>query len=157
MTLNCLNADKRHCHCRYIEETRSTLQFASRAKLVKTNATVNEVVDDATRVKRLKKELEQLKDKQQRLSSGMSEEEGSRIEDEKNDLLARLASLQREKDQQEVNINISERQLFSSLLGRSVIMTYQLFRHDLVAIIFFFRIDLNFTLFSMTFFPFFYT
>lgn len=71
-------------------------------KLVKTHATVNEVVDDATRVKRLKRELEQLKDKQQRLSSGMSEEEGARIEDEKNDLLTRLAALQREKDQQKV-------------------------------------------------------
>ena len=29
--------------CRYLEETRSTLQFASRAKLVTTHATVNEV------------------------------------------------------------------------------------------------------------------
>ena len=59
-------------------------------------------MDDATRVKRLKKELEQLKDKQQRLSVGMSEEEGMRIELEKNVLLARLESLQREKDQQKV-------------------------------------------------------
>ena len=69
---------------------------------MKTNATVNEVVDDATRVKRLKKELEQLKDKQQRLSSGMSDEEGLRIEEEKNDLLARLYALQTERDQQKV-------------------------------------------------------
>lgn len=86
---------------KYIEETRSTLQFASRAKLVKTHATVNEVVDDATKLKRLKKELEQLKDKQ-RLSCGMSEEEGARIECEKNSLLSRLETLQREKDQQKV-------------------------------------------------------
>lgn len=63
---------------------------------------MNEVVDDATRVKRLKKELEQLKEKQTRLSSGMSEEEGMRIEEEKNNLLTRLAALQREKDQQKV-------------------------------------------------------
>ena len=78
------------------------MQFASRAKLVKTHATVNEVVDDATRIKRLKKELEQLKEKQTRLSTGMNEEEGARIEDEKNNLLSRLAALQREKDQQKV-------------------------------------------------------
>jgi centromeric protein E len=31
----------------YLEETRSTLQFASRAKLVKTRAQVNEIVDDS--------------------------------------------------------------------------------------------------------------
>lgn len=86
---------------KYIEETRSTLQFASRAKLVKTHATVNEVVDDATKLKRLKAELEQLKDKQ-RLSCGMSEEEGARIEYEKKNLLSRLETLQREKDQQKV-------------------------------------------------------
>ena len=86
---------------RYIEETRSTLQFASRAKLVKTNATVNEVVDDATKLKRLKKELEQLKDKQ-RLSYGMSEEEGARIEHEKKHLLVLLETLQKEKNQQKV-------------------------------------------------------
>ena len=78
------------------------MQFASRAKLVKTHATINEVVDDATRIKRLKKELEQLKEKQTRLSTGMNEEEGARIEDEKNNLLSRLAALQREKDQQKV-------------------------------------------------------
>jgi centromeric protein E len=86
---------------KYIEETRSTLQFASRAKLVKTHATVNEVVDDATKLKRLKTELEQLKDKQ-RLSGGMTEEEGARIEYEKKNLLSRLETLQREKDQQKV-------------------------------------------------------
>jgi centromeric protein E len=93
---------------KYIEETRSTLQFASRAKLVKTHATVNEVVDDATKLKRLKTELEQLKDKQ-RLSGGMTEEEGARIEYEKKNLLSRLETLQREKDQQKVLHFISPR------------------------------------------------
>jgi centromeric protein E len=99
---------------KYIEETRSTLQFASRAKLVKTHATVNEVVDDATKLKRLKTELEQLKDKQ-RLSGGMTEEEGARIEYEKKNLLSRLETLQREKDQQKVLHFISPR-LFSERL-----------------------------------------
>jgi centromeric protein E len=41
----------------YLEETRSTLQFASRAKLVKTNAQVNEVLDDRSVIRRLQKEL----------------------------------------------------------------------------------------------------
>jgi len=41
----------------YLEETRSTLQFASRAKLVKTRAVVNEVLDDRALIKKLQKEL----------------------------------------------------------------------------------------------------
>ena len=42
----------------YLEETRSTLQFASRAKLVKTRATVNEVFDDRrSMIKKLQREL----------------------------------------------------------------------------------------------------
>jgi centromeric protein E len=45
----------------YQDETRSTLQFASGAKLVKTNATVNEVLDEATQIKRLKREVEMLR------------------------------------------------------------------------------------------------
>ena len=45
----------------YLEETRSTLQFASRAKLVETHATVNEVLDESAQIRRLKKELDELK------------------------------------------------------------------------------------------------
>ena len=41
----------------YLEETRSTLLFASRAKLVKTRAQVNEVLDDRSLIKRLQREL----------------------------------------------------------------------------------------------------
>ena len=41
----------------YLEETRSTLLFASRAKLVKTNAQVNEVLDDRSLIRRLQREL----------------------------------------------------------------------------------------------------
>ena len=41
----------------YLEETRSTLQFASRAKLVKTRAQVNEVLDDQSIIRRLQREL----------------------------------------------------------------------------------------------------
>lgn len=50
---------------RYLEETRSTLQFASRAKLVETHATVNEVLDDSAVIRRLKKEVDDLKSKLQ--------------------------------------------------------------------------------------------
>eukprot|EP00536_Pseudo-nitzschia_multiseries_P008863 jgi/Psemu1/297078/fgenesh1_pm.234_\ len=45
----------------YLEETRSTLQFASRAKLVKTNAQVNEVLDERSMIRRLQKELAEAK------------------------------------------------------------------------------------------------
>ena len=45
----------------YLEETRSTLQFASRAKLVKTRAQVNEVLDDRSLIRRLQRELAQAK------------------------------------------------------------------------------------------------
>ena len=41
----------------YLEETRSSLQFASRAKLVKTRATINEVLDERSMIKKLQKEL----------------------------------------------------------------------------------------------------
>jgi hypothetical protein len=41
----------------YLEETRSTLQFASRAKLVKTRATINEVLDERSMIKKLQREL----------------------------------------------------------------------------------------------------
>ncbi|POM81946.1 Kinesin-like protein [Phytophthora palmivora] len=46
---------------RYIEETKSTLQFAARAKDIKTSATVNEVLDDQTQLRRLKREVHELK------------------------------------------------------------------------------------------------
>ena len=45
----------------YLEETRSTLQFASRAKLVKTRAKVNEVMDDRSLIKKLQREIEEAK------------------------------------------------------------------------------------------------
>ncbi len=44
-----------------LEETRSTLQFAQRAKMIKTHAVVNEVMDDRAQLKRLKRELAELK------------------------------------------------------------------------------------------------
>ncbi|ETP21593.1 hypothetical protein F441_04911 [Phytophthora nicotianae CJ01A1] len=46
---------------RFIEETKSTLQFAARAKDIQTSATVNEVLDDQTQLRRLKREVHDLK------------------------------------------------------------------------------------------------
>ena len=45
----------------YLEETRSSLQFCSRAKLVKTRAQVNEVLDDRSLIKKLQRELDDAK------------------------------------------------------------------------------------------------
>jgi len=41
----------------YLNETRTSLQFASRAKLVKTRAKINEVLDDRSLIKKLQREL----------------------------------------------------------------------------------------------------
>ncbi|KAF4138757.1 Kinesin motor domain [Phytophthora infestans] len=46
---------------RFIEETKSTLQFAARAKAIQTSARVNEVLDDQTQLRRLKREVHELK------------------------------------------------------------------------------------------------
>lgn len=45
----------------FLEETRSTFQFASRAKEIKTRAVVNEIVDDKTQIRRMSAELAALK------------------------------------------------------------------------------------------------
>ena len=41
----------------FIEETRSSLQFASRAKNIATQCTVNEVVSDDVKIRRLERRL----------------------------------------------------------------------------------------------------
>ncbi|KAI9905274.1 hypothetical protein PsorP6_013995 [Peronosclerospora sorghi] len=46
---------------RFIEETKITKQFASRAKDIKTLATVNEVLDDQTHLRRLMGEVHELR------------------------------------------------------------------------------------------------
>jgi centromeric protein E len=82
---------------RYYEETRSTLQFASRAKLVKTNAVVNEIINESEQLKRLTKELNLLKEKQK--ECGISDTEYSRLGME-------IRELQREKEEQRVKYRI---------------------------------------------------
>jgi centromeric protein E len=87
---------------RYLEETRSTLQFASRAKLVRTRAVVNEVLDDddAAQLKRLKRELKQLQQRQAELEAlsavpgAVSLEDVSRLEAEKQQMSGRVEELE---------------------------------------------------------------
>lgn len=52
---------------RYVDETRSTLQFASRAKLVKTHASTNEVLEDAGLIAKLRLESAKVKAENQQL------------------------------------------------------------------------------------------
>jgi hypothetical protein len=86
---------------RYVEETRSTLQFASRAKLVKTHATVNEILDETAKIKKLTKELNDLKERQG--VGGLSADERRGLENEKLELFQQLNSLQQEKEEQKVS------------------------------------------------------
>jgi hypothetical protein len=51
----------------YIEETRSTLRFATRAKLVKTRTIANEVVDNADLVAGLHREIARARHERRRL------------------------------------------------------------------------------------------
>ncbi|KAJ0400625.1 hypothetical protein P43SY_000910 [Pythium insidiosum] len=46
---------------RYLDETKSTLQFAARAKTIQTSAHVNEILDDHAQLRRLKREVHELK------------------------------------------------------------------------------------------------
>ena len=57
---------------RYVDETRSTLMFAKRAKLVKTNAKTNEIMDDAYLIKKCKREIEILKTENENLKVNQS-------------------------------------------------------------------------------------
>jgi chromosome segregation ATPase len=58
----------------YIDETRSTLQFATRAKLVKTNAVTNEIVEsDAGVIAKLRLDLERSRLENERLESQVRE------------------------------------------------------------------------------------
>ena len=79
---------------------------------MQTNATVNEVLDESAKLRRLTKELNALKDKQRQ--GGVSESEYVRIEAEKQQLLDALKALQEEKEAQRVR----ELDLFASSLRR---------------------------------------
>ncbi|XP_024360207.1 kinesin-like protein KIN-7L isoform X2 [Physcomitrium patens] len=78
-----------------IDESRGTLQFASRAKRVTNCAQVNETLTDAALLKRQKKEIEELLLKLQGQGSKPSEELEKEIKHLRNDLLK--IELEREK------------------------------------------------------------
>ena len=99
---------------KYIEETRSTLQFASRAKMVKTNATVNEILDESEKIRRLTKELNALKEKQS--EGGLSDGERNMLQADKEHLQDRLESLQNEKDQQRAQLQKLQELMFENTL-----------------------------------------
>ncbi|CAM9503144.1 unnamed protein product, partial [Phaeothamnion confervicola] len=79
----------------FLEETRSTLQFAARAKMIKTRAVVNEVLDDRAQLRRLKKELQDLKDRQRQAETagGYGGNEVERLNAEKAEQAAKIARL----------------------------------------------------------------
>lgn len=81
---------------KYLEETRSTLQFASRAKLVKTHAKVNEVLDESAQLRRLKKELEDLRGKQ--VGDTVNSSTFNEVEAIKEDFLSRIRTLESERE-----------------------------------------------------------
>lgn len=91
---------------RYLEETRSTLQFASRAKLVVTHAVVNEVLDEGAQIRKLTKELNALKEKQS--STTIDEVEHNKLEAEKKEMMDRLFDLENEKNVQKVRVPLRE-------------------------------------------------
>eukprot|EP01035_Chromulina_nebulosa_P025653 gene25653-33500_t len=70
---------------RCVEESLNTMKFAARAKLVRMNARINEVVDDKTLLKSYKQEIAELKKKLQDLESvqvAVSENEDSKPQEE---------------------------------------------------------------------------
>lgn len=85
----------------YLEETRSTLAFASRAKLVVTNAKVNEVVDETSQIRRLKKELEVLKEQYLLLSTTNAPGDVGLLQAQNASLLAEVQALKDKIDQQQ--------------------------------------------------------
>lgn len=58
----------------FLEETRSTLQFASRAKDIKTRAVVNEVLDNKAQLRRMSQELAALRHQQGKVESEKAEQ-----------------------------------------------------------------------------------
>ncbi|KAL9963272.1 hypothetical protein ACROYT_G032456 [Oculina patagonica] len=87
-----------------IEETISTLKFASRAKTIKNCPEVNEVLDDGTLLKRYRKEIRELK-KQLVEMSGSSHVQELQLEKEKvNEMEEMLEQQRRQQSEQEEKI-----------------------------------------------------
>ena len=90
----------------YIEETKSTLLFAQRAKTVKTCAEVNEILDDAAMLKRLRRDLKKAQQELESLKDGKQNEDTieemrvreKRSIEERERLEAQLSKLEKEKE-----------------------------------------------------------
>ena len=115
----------------YLEETRSTLAFAARAKLVKTNAKVNEVLDDRSLIRRLQKELaanEHLV-KEMEGKAASSSKARSMSEKLEQELCESSTLLRKAKDQEEILVKKLEStvlELESTKEAKSSIETEQL-------------------------------
>eukprot|EP00946_MAST-07B_sp_MAST-7B-sp1_P000344 g344.t1 len=80
----------------HAEETRSTLRFAASAKTLTTRTRVNEVLDDAAMIKRLKRELRELKRGGHAAASGQLrslEDNNKRLEKEKEQMKQKNARM----------------------------------------------------------------
>ena len=66
----------------HVEETLSSLKFANRAKNIKNTATVNEVIDDATQMKRQLQQIAQLTKQVEEYKNGMAGQEVSKLSEE---------------------------------------------------------------------------
>jgi len=56
----------------YTEESRTTLRFASRAKLIRVTPKINEILDDGVKIKKLEKELEKARKMIEQLSAAQN-------------------------------------------------------------------------------------
>eukprot|EP00939_MAST-03C_sp_MAST-3C-sp1_P004103 g4103.t1 len=106
----------------YVEETRSTLLFAQRAKTVKTCAEVNEILDDNAMLKRLRRDLKKAKDELELLKARKEDsktvaelkarEERTLLEKEA--LEEKLCKVEREKIEAVKKVTNLKRNLMSS-------------------------------------------
>ncbi len=80
----------------HAEETRSTLRFATSAKTLSTQTSVNEVLDDAAMIRRLKRELHELKKGGMAAAAGTLkglENDKKNLEDEAAEMRAKVARM----------------------------------------------------------------
>jgi centromeric protein E len=102
----------------YTDETRSTLQFASRAKLVKVQAQVNEVLDKRSIIHRLQEELAEVRrkngdDERDRLLNELQESKEKVAELERNlqDTDDRLTAAAKQRDETFVQLESTQASL----------------------------------------------
>ncbi|PFX18858.1 Centromere-associated protein E [Stylophora pistillata] len=87
-----------------IEESISTLKFASRAKTIKNCPEVNEVLDDGTLLKRYRKEIRELKQQLVQMSSSSHVQELQLEKEKVNEMEEMLEQQRRQQNEQEEKI-----------------------------------------------------